>query len=114
MTNRHGKKVAFLFGTLSGVMVTYFLMSEEGQKWKIETTKRVRQFSQRLSGQAQDQLDYISHSMDIFIDQLTTIEEDKILEEGKKNPSVAPQLESTFKRGMKSGVKYFQTPNTEK
>lgn len=113
MTNRRSKKVAFVVGTLTGVMATYFLMSEEGQKWKAETSKRVRQFSGRISDQAQDQFDYIAQSMDIFIDQFMMTEEVQLLEEKDQTATAIPQIASDFKRGMKSDVKYFQTSKGE-
>jgi hypothetical protein len=105
MANRHTKKLTFLFGTATGALVTYFLLSEEGQKWKAETNKRFRQFSRRMSDQAQEQLDYISRSMDIFIDN-RTIEESVVLEQEEETvEQIANRVESSFKKGMKSTYK---------
>ncbi|MEM1325372.1 MAG: YtxH domain-containing protein [Bacteroidota bacterium] len=104
MANRHTKKLSFLFGAATGALVAYFLMSEEGRKWKAETTKRFGQFSRRMSDQAQEQLDYISRSMDIFVENRPTEEQEVTLSETDID-QIADRVESSFKRGMKSGQK---------
>ena len=67
MSNKKGRGIAFVLGALAGGTVAYFLTTEEGKKWRKETVKRTREFRRRVSDQAQEQIDYISRSMETFV-----------------------------------------------
>ncbi|NJL75084.1 MAG: YtxH domain-containing protein [Saprospiraceae bacterium] len=100
--NKSGKKgrgVAFVLGITIGAVTTYFLTTEEGKKWRKETSKRVGEFAKRLSKQAQEQFEQFAERVEV-----TTEAASEYLDNGngatKSKPMQAVKSESPFQRGM--------------
>ena len=101
MSNRKGRGLAFLLGAAAGATVTYFLTTEEGKKWRKETVKRTKEFTRRVSDQAQEQLDYISRSMETFVEGRQEQMEDFAEDVTEQVQKVNGKVESSFQRGMR-------------
>ncbi|MEM9886093.1 MAG: YtxH domain-containing protein [Bacteroidota bacterium] len=101
MSNKKRRGLAFLLGAAAGATITYFLTTEEGKKWRKETIKRTREFSRRVSDQAQEQLDYIARSMETFVENRQEQAEDIVEKGSEKIAETSEKMESSFQRGMR-------------
>ncbi|MEL6718440.1 MAG: YtxH domain-containing protein [Bacteroidota bacterium] len=100
MSNKKGRGIAFALGALAGATVAYFLTTEEGKKWRKETAKRTREFTRRVSGQAQEQIDYISRSMETFVANNKEDIEEVVEQVSDEVKDFTEQISSSFQRGM--------------
>lgn len=98
----------FLFGATAGVVVTYFLTTQEGKAWRKETSKRVKEFSRRLTNQAQEQLGYISENLDNTLEkgreyasELSNTLRGTIEDVADNAKSTVEKVENSFQRGMR-------------
>lgn len=103
MSNKKRRGLAFLLGAATGATVTYFLTTEEGRKWRKETVKRTREFTRRVSDQAQEQLDYIARSMETFVAARQEEVENIVEQVQEEAQEMYEQAEQGFQRGMKKG-----------
>lgn len=100
MSNKKGRGIAFVLGALAGATAAYFLSTEEGKKWRKETAKRTKEFRRRVSGQAQEQIDYISRSMETFVANNKEEAEEVVEQVTDEVKDFAEQVSSSFQRGM--------------
>ena len=96
-SGRKGRGIAFVAGITVGAVATYFLTTEEGRKWRKETSKRMNEFAKRLSKQAQDHFEQYAERVEVVADKTM----DYMDGNTKNKPLQQTQSESPFQRGMR-------------
>lgn len=118
-TNRK-RSLYFLLGATAGVVVTYFLTTEEGKAWRKESSKRAGEFGRRLTNQAQEQLGYFSENLDNtlqkgreYASELSNTLRGTLEEVADNAKSTVEKVENSFQRGMRKAKEEMDKQKTD-